>query len=103
MGIRPGLTSLRAIYESGGFRTTARIDSVLHVEWDPAGGYTAKRIDLSSVLQNGDTTQDIVLAPNDVLFVPSTWVADAGLFMDQWLRNLIPIREPSTGFERFSY
>ncbi len=99
--MRPGLTSLRAVYERGGFRNTARMDSVLHIEWDATGGYAAKRIDLSNVLSSGDTSQDLALSANDVVYVPSTWVADAGVFVEQWIRNLIPIREPSTGFQRW--
>jgi protein involved in polysaccharide export with SLBB domain len=94
--IRPGLTSLRAVLESGGFQYTARLDSVLHIAWNPDGGYSAQRIDIESVLETGDTSQDIPLGPNDVVFVPATWIANADLFVKQYVRDLIPIREPVT-------
>lgn len=94
--IRPGLTSLRAVLERGGFQFTARLDSVLHIAWNPDGGYSAQRLNIESVLQTGDTSQDIPLGPNDVVFVPATWIADADLFMKQYVRDLIPIREPVT-------
>ncbi|MFT5040391.1 MAG: protein involved in polysaccharide export with SLBB domain [Hyphomicrobiaceae bacterium] len=92
--IRPGLTSLRAVLERGGFQYTARLDSVLHIAWNPDGGYSAQRINIESVLETGDTSQDIALGPNDVVFVPATWVANADLFVKQYVRDLIPVREP---------
>ncbi len=96
VSVRPGLTSLRAVLERGGFTRGARLDSVLHVAWSPSGEYSAQRINLETVLESGSSAQDIVLGPNDVVYVPSTWIADAGLFVDQYIRDLIPIREPST-------
>lgn len=96
VAIRPGLTTLRAVLERGGFARGARLDSVLHVAWDQSGGYAAQRIDLARVLETGSTAQDIILGPNDVVYVPASWIADAGLFVDQYIRDLIPIREPNT-------
>jgi protein involved in polysaccharide export with SLBB domain len=94
--LRQGLTTLRAIVESGGFLNTAQVDSVLHIAWNPDGSYSAQRLNMETVLQTGETFQDLPLGPNDVIFVPSTWIADANLFMKQYVRDLIPIREPTT-------
>lgn len=94
--LAPGMTALRAVTERGGFIFTARTDSVLHIAWNPQGGYSAKRIDLRRVLEKGDTTQDLALGPNDILFVPPTWITNADLWVKQWLIDLIPIREPMT-------
>lgn len=94
--ISAGLTTLRAIVESGGFQNSAQLDSVLHIAWNPDGGYSAQRLNMESVLETGETFQDLPLGPNDVVFVPSTWISDANLFVKQYIRDLIPIREPTT-------
>lgn len=99
--VKPGLTSLRAVMECGGFSYTARLDSVLHIAWNPQGGYSAKRLDLRRVLETGDTSQDLALGPNDVVYVPATWITNADLWVRQWLIDLVPIREPQARIDDF--
>lgn len=94
--LKPGMTTLRAVMERGGFMYTARLDSVLHIAWNAQGGYSAKRLDLRRVLEKGDTSQDLALGPNDVIYVPATWITNADLWVRQWIIDLIPIREPTT-------
>lgn len=94
--LKPGMTTLRAVMERGGFAYSARLDSVLHIAWNAQGGYSAKRLDLRRVLETGDTTQDLALGPNDVIYVPATWITNADLWVRQWIIDLIPIREPMT-------
>jgi polysaccharide biosynthesis/export protein len=86
---------MRAVMERGGFAYTARLDSVLHIAWNAQGGYSAKRLDLRRVLETGDTTQDLALGPNDVIYVPATWITNADLWVRQWIIDLVPIREPT--------
>jgi protein involved in polysaccharide export with SLBB domain len=94
--LKPGMTTLRAVMERGGFSYSARMDSVLHIAWTAQGGYSAKRLDLRRVLETGDTSQDLALGPNDVIFVPATWITNADLWVRQWIIDLIPVREPMT-------
>jgi len=94
--LKPGVTTVRAVMERGGFTYSARLDSVLHIAWNAQGGYSAKRLDLRRVLETGDTTQDLALGPNDVIYVPATWITNANLWVRQWIIDLIPIREPNT-------
>lgn len=94
--LKPGMTTLRAVMERGGFAYSARLDSVLHIAWNAQGGYAAKRLDLRRVLETGDTSQDLALGPNDVIYVPATWITNADLWVRQWIIDLIPVREPMT-------
>lgn len=94
--LKPGMTTLRAVMERGGFAYSARMDSVLHIAWNAQGGYSAKRLDLRRVLETGDTSQDLALGPNDVIYVPATWITNADLWVRQWIVDLIPVREPMT-------
>ena len=99
--VTPGMTTLRAVWERGGFAYSARTDSVLHIAWNPQGGYSAQRLDLSRVLETGDTTQDLALGPNDMVYVPATWITNADLWVRQWIIELIPVREPTTRITDF--
>jgi protein involved in polysaccharide export with SLBB domain len=99
--LHDGLTSLRAIFESGGFMDTAKVDHVLHVRWDDQGAFSARVINLKRALETGDMREDIALGPNDVVFVPKTAVANADLWVKQYLIDLIPLREPTTRIDDF--
>jgi protein involved in polysaccharide export with SLBB domain len=101
VAIRDGTTSLRAIFESGGFLDTAKVDHVLHVQWNDGGAYAARVVDLKHVLETGDTRADVPLGPNDIVFVPKTAIANADLWVRQYLIDLIPLREPTTRIDDF--
>jgi protein involved in polysaccharide export with SLBB domain len=101
VGVRPGLTSMRAIFDRGGFLDTAKIDNVLHVRWDDDGSFTARVVDLKTMLETGDSRGDVALGPNDVVFVPKTRIANADLWVSQYILKLIPIRPPTTRLPEF--
>jgi len=97
--LRPGMTALRAIFMTGGFEDTAKVDNVLHVRWEDDGTYSAEILDLRAVLETGDPRGDVLLTANDVLFVPKTPIANANLWVRQYILDLIPIRPPTTRFD----
>lgn len=99
--LRDGMTSLRAIFESGGFLDTAKVDHVLYVRWGEQGTYSARVVDLKRALETGDMSADVALGPNDVVFVPKTAIANADLWVRQYLIDLIPLREPTTRIDDF--
>jgi len=88
---RRGLSPLQAITASGGFRDTARYDSVILVR---TGGsdttFIARKLDLLQAAQAG-VKEPVSLAPNDVLFVPRTDIADANVWVRQHITDMIPL------------
>lgn len=87
---RKGLTPLQAIIAAGGFRDTSRPDSVILVRAvDAEGEFIARKIDLAQVVTNG-TREPITLAPHDIIFVPRTPIANANLWVRQWITELFP-------------
>lgn len=88
---RKGLTPLQAITASGGFRDTARYDSVILVR---TGGsedkFIARKLDLLQTTNTG-VREPLALAPHDVLFVPRTNVADGNIWVRQHITDLIPL------------
>jgi protein involved in polysaccharide export with SLBB domain len=88
---RKGVTPLQAITASGGFRETARYDSVILVR---TGGsdqtFIARKLNLEQTTNLG-VKESITLAPYDVIFVPRTGVADANLWVRQYITDMVPL------------
>jgi protein involved in polysaccharide export with SLBB domain len=89
VSLRPGMTPLQAVLQSGGFKKTAKLDSVLLMTPDGDGNFSAARIDMKQVVDAG-VPERVRLHPNDVVYVPPTWVADMNVVVDQYVRGLIP-------------
>jgi protein involved in polysaccharide export with SLBB domain len=85
----PGMTPLQAVMEQGGFRPTAKRDSVVLIVPTADGKFAASRINLEQVLTDG-VPERVRLRPNAIVFVPKTWVANAGDVVDLYVRGLIP-------------
>ena len=76
--------------QSGGFKYTAKRESVLLMTRQPAGKIAAARVDMAQVVDDG-VPERVRLHPNDVIYVPTTWIADTDIVVDQWIRGLIPV------------
>lgn len=86
-----GLTALQAIVAAGGFRDTARLDTVVLVRTDRQGQSVLSRtLNLREVVTSG-VKETLTLAPQDVLYVPRTGIAEADLWVRQYITDLIPI------------
>lgn len=84
----PGMTAMEAVVERGGFIDDAKTDEIVHIH-RVNGQVVNTKIDLKAIYESGgnDTTE---MGPNDILVVPRTWVGDADVFVDQWIRGLLP-------------
>ena len=54
------------------------------------GEYSASRVDLKDVVTHG-TPEVVRLTGNDIVYVPATRVANAGVFVKQYIRDLLPV------------
>src|SRR5262245_11777246 len=88
---RRGLTPLQAVAASGGFRDTARVDSVILVRTGGSDSkFVARKLNLQTAVNDG-MKEPIPLAPHDVVFVPRTEVADANIWVRQHITDMIPL------------
>jgi protein involved in polysaccharide export with SLBB domain len=85
----PGMTPLQAVVQTGGFRETAKLDSVLLLTPGAGNKFTAARMDMEQVVEDG-IPERVRLHPGDVVYVPPTWIADMDIVVDQYVRGLIP-------------
>lgn len=90
VSIQEGMTPLQAVLAAGGFKDTAKRDSVLYIARSANGAYQASRVDLDDVVKNG-VPETVRLSGNDVVFVPATRIANANQFVEQYIRKMVPV------------
>jgi polysaccharide export outer membrane protein len=93
----PQITALQAIARAGGFRDTADEERFVVLRRGNDGTQQVIQIDLEDE-ETGE--HDVFLAPYDLVVVPSSNVADMNKWMDQYIRQNIPImpRDIMPGF-----
>lgn len=101
---QPGVVNLtgrmgvaEAVLTAGGLRVTAAFDNVIVVRRSPDGRPMLRNIDLERLLNTGDQTQDVPIRGGDMIFVPRKGVANANLWVDQYIRQILPFSN-SAGF-----
>jgi len=88
--IQEGMTPLQAVMAVGGFKDTAQKTDVLYIARAANGDYNASRVDLDDVVRNG-TPEVARLVGNDIVYVPATRIVNAGLFVKQYIRDMLPV------------
>jgi polysaccharide export outer membrane protein len=91
---RPGVFSLdipksvlEAISSAGGFTQDAKDESVILIRGDKEKPRLIK-LDIESALEDGNISQNIQLQKGDIVYVPSTFIADVSRF-SQYLTNIL--------------
>lgn len=84
-------TVLQAVFEAGGLLPTASPSNAFVVRREPDGSYLIASADLHAVLRGKDASGNFLLRPYDVVFVPTTPIADVNKFIDQYIRKNVPI------------
>ena len=82
---------LQAVFAAGGFRPTASLANVIVIRPRGDGTFAVVPIDLLAVLEGRDTRQNIALRPYDAIYVPPRPIADVNRWVDQYIRQNIPI------------
>jgi polysaccharide biosynthesis/export protein len=89
---RKDITPLQAIIASGGFRETARLDSVILVRTGGSANtsdFISRLLDMKEGIGSG-IKEPVFLAPHDVIFVPRSPIAEADLWVSQYITQLFP-------------
>jgi protein involved in polysaccharide export with SLBB domain len=89
------LTALQAVLAADGLRDTAQPANVTVLRQGPNGERQVLKLDLQAVMDGREGAQDLALAPYDVVLVPRSGIANVGLWVDQWVRRVVPL---SLGF-----
>jgi len=95
------VTVLRAIFQSGGFKDTGNIESVVILRYNGTPTPEFKIVDLETALKHGSEQQDIWLQSYDVVYVPKTYIASANQFVSEYIDKMIPIQRSIGVFWNF--
>lgn len=86
------ISALRAIFQSGGFKDTGNLESVVILRYNGTPTPEFMIVNLKSALKHGVEQQDIWLQSYDVVYVPKTYIASANQFMSEYIDKMIPIQ-----------
>lgn len=81
------MTLLQSIFNAGGFRRSAKLNSVLLIR-NNNNRPDLYTVDVDKILDTGG--DDILLQPYDMVFLPKTLIAKADDFVDQYINQIIP-------------
>jgi protein involved in polysaccharide export with SLBB domain len=84
-------TVLQAVFQAGGFLTSASPEHTIVVRRHDDGGYEIHELDLAAVLEGEDARGNMLLQPFDVVFIPRSRVAEVNKWVDLYIRRNIPI------------
>jgi protein involved in polysaccharide export with SLBB domain len=88
----PGdINALQAVILAGGFTPLARRGQVVVIRRGPDGEAMLRTADLRKGLSDPTTTDLVPLRRFDVVYVPRTTIAEAGLFVQQYFKDVTPV------------
>ena len=85
------MTALQAISQAGGMKESAQVSEVLIIRRGAGNRPMAFPVNLDKALDGTDMSQDIALAPFDIVYVPRSAIANVNVWVDQYIRRNIPI------------
>ena len=89
----PGdLDAFRAVMMAGGFRNTAKRDQVVVIRRGRGGRPMLRTVNLLRAFSDPAGADLVPLRRFDIVYVPRTRVAEIGLFVQQYLRDVLPVQ-----------
>lgn len=86
-----GMTMLGAISSAGGFTPRAIREQVILIRRDASGEPVGHAVDLKKVIFGKSPEGDVLLQPFDIVYVPRSKIANANLWVQQYIRDMLPI------------
>ena len=83
-------TVLQSISQAGGMKDTAKTEGIIVLRRAENNKMTAIQVDLKDALRGGDMNQDIVVRPNDIVYVPKSRISNVNKWVDMYIRKNIP-------------
>ena len=94
---RPGVyplsarpSTLEAVMLAGGFQAESRMDQVVVIRQRPGAPPMLRTVNLRRFVSDGAPGESLVLASEDIVFVPRSRIAEVNLWIDQNVTRLLP-------------
>jgi protein involved in polysaccharide export with SLBB domain len=91
MEVTGRLTLVQALFQAGGLRRSSQAGNVVILRYQGTDRPAFMKVDITKALSTGDPRNDVMLQPLDIVWVPKTKIARIDDFMDQYIRQVIPI------------
>jgi protein involved in polysaccharide export with SLBB domain len=91
----PGLTMTMAIAAAGSFNITVKHSDIRVLRINQDGTQRTTRVNMEAVLL--DQQPDFLLLPGDVIYAQTSGIAEAGNWVELWIRRLLPFEISSPG------
>jgi protein involved in polysaccharide export with SLBB domain len=89
----PGdVNALQAVIMAGGFKLSAKRGQVVIIRRAPDGRAMMRTADLRRGISDPGRSDIVPLRRFDIVYVPRTTVSEAGLFVQQYFRDLVPVQ-----------
>jgi protein involved in polysaccharide export with SLBB domain len=92
--LKPKMNVLQAIFEAGGPKDEGDVERVVLVRSVGENQLGYRQLNLMKMLNREDASDDAVLAQDDLIFIPKTGVARTNLWVEQYIRNMLPFGAP---------
>jgi protein involved in polysaccharide export with SLBB domain len=97
MELPAGMTVLQAVFQAGGFMETASPENTILIRQGPNKEPIPIQIDLKNAMYGKGAGANLVLKPNDIVYVPKSAIAEANKWVNQYIEKLILFRGFSAG------
>lgn len=91
VGYVPNMTALHALGAAAGPNTKANLHSALVLRRTGPQELEVYRVDLDMAVDGEAAAQDIYLQPNDIVFVPRSWIGEVNVFVENFVRQNIAV------------
>ena len=89
--LKGDVNASRAVMIAGGLLPTAGTGKIIVIHGTGQDGRPIMRVvDLKLAIQRGDQARDPLIQPGDLVFVPRSSIAEADLFVQQHITNIVP-------------
>lgn len=94
------MTALHAIGAAAGPQNTGKLSGVVVLRRTGPNALDVYPVNLDQAVDGEAAARDLYLQPNDLVFVPRTFIADLNLFVDKFIRqNVAPFSAYITGWQ----
>lgn len=85
------MTVMQSISQAGGLKDGARRNEILVIRRGDQGKPVVLKVNLKKAMSGKDMSQDIYLAPFDIVYVPRSTIGNVNDFVDSYLKKNIPV------------
>lgn len=85
------MSIMQSIASAGGLKDTAHAEEIILIRRNGLQRPFVYMVNLAAAMDGTDIAQNVMLKPNDIIYVPKSAIANVNTWVDQYIRRNIPI------------